>query len=213
MIEKKYELASSNNKKYVVGICKKNIINEMYEMKIWCGKDMREISTLFVSVDLGGARYAISNDCKYVATAKYEDYEKSTIYVYGVETGNIVFESRSLRRVQWLMVVDSETLLVGSENSGICVYNIISGVCKDAIKGKRFYYNKFSENILLLEKNKINYNNIIYKSSTFSFLSATGTPEGLLVSGVNGDLIYYNDNGNLRWKTDCQESCLVLYCT
>ncbi|MBO5088228.1 MAG: hypothetical protein J6C01_06095 [Lachnospiraceae bacterium] len=204
MIEKKiYELTASNDKKFVVGICKKSIVNDMYEMKIWDGTTMNETSSLFVCVDLGGSRYAISNDGQYVATAQCEDYEDGTIYVYMVESGKNIFRNQSLKRIQWVMFEDNKTLMVGTEDSGIFIFDIISGVCKNKIKAKKVYFNKFGDNILLLNKNKIRYGKYTFKSSTFAYLCAIGTPNGILVSEVNGDLFYYGNDGILRWKTDC----------
>ena len=50
MNNKSYELVVSNNMKYVAGICWRNKINDMYEMKVWHANanHMREISVLLL---------------------------------------------------------------------------------------------------------------------------------------------------------------------
>ena len=204
MTEKKiYELVTSSNNRYVAGICKNNMVHNMHEMKIWDGKSMIEIAVMHVCVDLGGLRYAISSDGKYVATAQYGEYEAGNIYIYNVQSGKNVFKNQSLRRIQWLTFADNKTLMIGTENNGIFVFDIISGACENKIEGKKVYYNKFGDSILLLHENKIKYENIIYKSSTFAYLCVTGTSKGILVSEANGGLHYYDHKGNLYWKTDC----------
>lgn len=201
MENKTYELVVSNNMKYVAGICIKNKVNGRYEMKVWNGKNMRTLSTLFVYYDFGGKRFAISDDGKYVATAKYEDYIEGKLYIYEVETGKIVFENESLKRIQWIMFNKKENLMVGTESNGIFVFDYFSEICIKRIKGEEY----FGENILALSSSKIKYKERVFKSSTFAYLFGTETSRGILLSEVNGHLYYYNDNGQLCWRTNCLE--------
>lgn len=203
MENKIYELTASNNMKYVAGICLKNKVNGLYEMKVWDGRDMKELSVLFVYFDLGGKRFAVSDDGKYAATAQYEDYEEGNLYVYEVESGKIIFEDNSLRRIQWVMFGEGETIMAGTESKGIYVFDILTGTCKSKIKGNEIYYNRFGENILLQNSKNIKYKGHVFTSSTFTYISAAGTPTGILASEVNGDLYYYGNDGQLNWKSDC----------
>lgn len=205
MENKRYELVTSNNMKYVAGINRKNKINDMYELTIWESRNLSVLSTFFVYFDIGGERLAISDDGKYVATAQYEDYEAGNIYVYKVESGETILVNSSLRRIQWLMFESCEGLMIGTEEDGIFIFDIISNECKGKIKGEKYFYNRFGENILLFARQNIQYNERVFKSSTFTYLSSTGTPRGILVSEVNGNLFYYGDDGQLRWKSDCSD--------
>lgn len=201
MNNKSYELVVSNNVKYVAGICWRNKIKDMYEMKVWHANanHMREICVLFVDYDLGGERFAISNDGKYVATAQYEASKVGNLHIYEIESGEDIFEKVSLREIQWVAFGDYQTLLVGTEEKGIFAFNIFSRICDKKIKGKKF----FEETILLLNDKKIEYMGRIFKASTFAYLAAKATPIGILLSEANGDLCYYNNGGQLLWRTDC----------
>lgn len=59
------------------------------------------------------------------------------------------------------------------------------------------------ENILLKDENKIVYRGRNFKSSTFAYLAAIETTRGIIVSEVGGDLYYYDNEGQLYWKSDC----------
>lgn len=201
MENKSYELIASNNMKYVAGINFRNKLNNMYEMKVWICSSMREISLLYVYYDLGGERVAISDDGKYVATAQYKDYGESKLYVYEVDSGKTIFENASLKRIQWVMFGNSGSLMTGTESSGMFVFDIFSGICTSTMKGKRVFYNQFGEDILLLKEKKIKYGKQVYTPSTFAYLYAAGAPMGILLSEVNGHLLYYN-NEQLCWKSD-----------
>lgn len=201
MNNKSYELVVSNNMKYVAGICWRNKINDMYEMKVWHvnANQMREVCELFVCYDLGGERFAISNDGKYIATAQYEDFDGGNLHIYEIESGETIFENVSLRQIQWIAFDEFQTLVVGTEENGIFFYDIFSRTLIKKIKGKKF----FGENILLLNDKKIVYNGRSFKASTFAYLSASKTPVGILLAEANGHLSYYNNEGKLYWKTDC----------
>lgn len=195
MDNKFYELAASNNMQFIAGISRKKEANEMYEMKVWQTNNMREISVLFVYYDWGGERFAISDDGKYVATAQYE----RKLYIYEVESGKNVFECVALRQIQWVRFGDCETLMVGTESSGIFVFDLFSETYNRKIRGRKY----FGENILLKDENKIVYRGRNFKSSTFAYLAAIETTRGIIVSEVGGDLYYYDNEGQLYWKSDC----------
>lgn len=199
MKNKSYELVVSNNMKYVAGICWRNRMNEMYEMKVWYADYMREIGELFVDYDLGGKRFAISNDGKYIATAQYESSKRGNIHIYEVKSGKDIFVKMSIRGIQWIEFGDYQTLMVGTEKNSIYVFDIFSGDCAKKIKGRRF----FEKNILMTNEKIIMYKGRNFKASTFAYLSAKETAMGILVSEANGDLCYYNNEGQLYWRTDC----------
>lgn len=201
MNNKSYELVVSNNMKYMAGICWKNKINNMHEMKVWYINEnqIKEVFELFVCYDLGGERFAISNDGKYIATAQYEDYEGGNLHIYETESGKDIIENISLRQIQWIEFDDMHTLMVGTEAKEILFYDIFSGEFISKIKGKKI----LRKNILLLNDKKVMYMEKNYKASTFAYLAVDKTPVGLLLAEANGNLEYYNNDGKLYWKTDC----------
>lgn len=203
MENKSYELVVSNNMEYVAGLCWKNERNDRHEMKIWhVGPDrLIEMCALFVDCDFGGERFAVSNDGRYAATARYEDFEEGNVHVYSIESGEDILRNVSLKRIQWIAFHNDQKLMVGTENDGIMVYDLLSQSCCSKVKGIKYY----GENILLLSNQKtVVYKGKKFKSSTFSFLDAEETPMGILLSEAGGDLCYYKNAGDLYWKTDCR---------
>lgn len=197
-----YELATSCNKKFVVGISRNNKYKDKYEAKIWNTQDMCEISKFDVIVELGGMRYAISNDGAYIATAKFSDFRNESVFLYSVKSGKVVLGTASFKKVQWLMFEDNNVLLVGTENAGIFSLDVLKGSCTTLCKGKRICVNKWGEAIVLLNKRKAKCGNQVFAASTFSYLCIAGTPRGILLSEINGDLFYYGYEGDLYWKTE-----------
>lgn len=202
MTNKNYNLTISNNKKYIMGICRKNKMNDMYEMKAWNASTMKEINSFFVDFDEGGSRFAISDNGIYVATAKYDDFQCGGIYVYELNSGKVVFFNQGLKRIDRVIFSDNTTLKVGTDKY-IYTYDVLSSDFLKKERGINDIPSKYRDNIRFLSEDTIKYNKIIYKSSTFAYLCVVDSDEGIVMSEVNGNIYYYDNNGNLNWSSFC----------
>lgn len=212
-MEKHYELTASSNMKYIIGLCRKSKINGLYELKVWKTESMEEINTLYVHYDMGGSRLAISNDGQYVVTAEYEDYKKGKIFVYEVLTGQLIHENNVLSRIQRLKFNEDGYIIIGVEENMMYIYDMNLSKFINKHKVNKFFYNKYGKDLILLDSNKLKYEDLVFKSSTFAYLSAVGIPNGFVVGEATGNILCYHSDGSLCWELDCKQlgHCLDMY--
>ena len=194
---KNYELVSSNNLQFILGVCWKNCINDMYEMKIWNSDNMKVENTFFAKIDLGGKRHAISDDGKYIITAEYEE---NRIHLYDAHTGTKIQSFDSVKKPQYITFQDDKTILAGAANGYIYTLDFLGKTVKKQ-KGESLSFNQYGEDILLRGKT-LKSGKLIIESGTFSFLTAIGTPYGIAASEAGGRLKFYDYKGDLKWQSE-----------
>ncbi|MGN0496233.1 MAG: hypothetical protein ACI4GW_08430 [Lachnospiraceae bacterium] len=213
MGRKDYELTISNNSKYIVGTTYLKNELEKSLIKIWNSEDLRLNNSIWCMCDFGGQRIAISDCGKYIATAQYDDYQANSLYIYDTILGEEKYVYKMFKKIQNIMFDGENTLIVGTEN-GIYFLDIKTGKYNNII-GENIFFNEYGEKIILIKSNLIKYNNRKIKASTFAYLTAIGTPRGVIVSEAVGNLKYYDSNGELIWDSNSREYghfTHLLYC-
>lgn len=159
------------------------------------------VSGTETSYETGGCRAAVSNNGELFATAAYShkgiDIRDSA--------GALVCSIGSVKKIQGLCFDKHDEFLYvwnGDEPPHTYYVNIgdTSGIKR--VVADKVLDDAFGDKILFYRQNVVIINGIKIKAPTFAFLTAVGTPEGIVLSPVSDDPVMYDRKGCLKWISD-----------
>lgn len=199
-MENFHEVYTSNNGQFLLGT-RKTEKDKMSEIVLY---DM-ESQTLKIEVlapyEMGGMRAAVSETGKYIVSASYSH---KGVSLFDGETGNELWNIRDIKKVQRLAFSNDEKyVLVSNDDAPEHTYYVTveSGEIVKRMVASKVLGNSYGEEIVFWHQDILLLSDKKIKSPTFSFLTACGTPYGIVVSPVLENLRMYDYDGNRVWKT------------
>lgn len=147
---------------------------------------------------LSPSRNAISDDGRLVATALWADYGKGDLFVF--EYGKEILHLRKFGRVEWIKFHQNNKLLVG-EGGKTYYIDIESQDIVCVAPCFKIFRNPFGEDIILNNRNTIEFDGKNVKGSTFSLFDVLGLEDGVVASEVGNCAVKYDYQGNKIWES------------
>ena len=163
--------------------------------------DLKKCSTFIAPFTIGGRRAAISNSGKYAATAAYE---RKGISLMDCRTGNQLWNTKAVKKVQGVNFSKEEKYVIASnedEPAHTYYIDILTGEIVKRIVAARVLANPYGEDIVFWHRDTVLIGGKKIKSPTFAYVTACGTPFGIVVSPVNHFPRMYDYDGSLMWKS------------
>ena len=191
----------AENQRYFVNIDWENQINgEMYLAKCYSishSNDIQKINEFYVEINGGGDRQAISNDGKYIATAKYE----SKLFIYDIQNKEKKLFTNQFKSIQKLEFCDNYLCIV-SEDNHIYYFDFENNVILNKFVGTNVIKNYFGADIIIKNHNMAIIGTKKVKSNDSCYLDGITTEYGVVLSEMRGNLYCYNYLGKVIWKVE-----------
>ena len=170
-----------------------------FEKKVysWSLNSFGCVSDFETQLSFGGTRLAVSEDGSKCVAA---DYHRDGVSLYDTVTGSIVWQRKDIKRTQFVAFdLSDEHIYVGFSEGSMLVLDSNNGGDSEKLRAiTKVYFDSVSSSaspssrLLLKGANTLIYNDIRIVSPTFAFLDVEAIENGIVLSAVGSDLLYYD---------------------
>lgn len=160
------------------------------------GRKLGEYDTRFTS---GGKRMCIANSGKYFAAAAYSRFG---ITLFNAETGNALWTTKEIKRVQRIYFSDDDTMLLAINNDDILyTLSTTDGSIISVEKGIQKIFPDSSLEVKLTSRDYLEWNGGSVSIGNIVLDLCSGN-DRVFCSIMGGGLKCFSDNGNMLWSAE-----------
>lgn len=196
------ELFSSDNGLHILGREKftDGKLN-LAHFSVYQADDLKRCAAFIAPFEVGGRRAAVSDSGKYAVTAAYT---RKGISLIDCKNGSLLWNTKAVKKVQGVSISRDEKYVIASnedEPAHTYYIDIGTGEIVKRIVAVKVFANPYGEDIVFWHRDTVLIGGKKIKSQAFAYVTACGTPFGIVVSPVNHFPGMYDYDGNLMWKS------------